>query len=189
MTKVAGFVLTGGQSTRMGQDKALLPVGTQTLCEHLGDVVAQLAEQVLLIGHPERYAHLKYRCIADIRPGLGPLSGLETALSLEIAEWNIITSCDAWNLNADWLRTLLAQAQLSHALCTVAQDDSGKLQPLCGVYHHSGHAIVKNALSEGRLRAMDLLTELAAIPVRIPAALLNLNTPEQYEKLIHAGRI
>ena len=86
--RVAGFVLTGGLSSRMGQDKALLPMGSQTLCEHIADIVSTVASQVFLIGHPERYGHLKYKCIADLRPGLGPLSGLETALSLDVCEFH-----------------------------------------------------------------------------------------------------
>ncbi len=183
---VAAFVLTGGNSTRMGCDKALLPVGSQSLCERIADVLARVADQVLLIGHPERYVHLRYPCVADIRPGLGPLSGLETALSLRLAEYCVVSSCDTYNLNTDWVRTLLAAAQKSGALCTVAQDDQGALQPLCAVYRRDCQDLVTRAISDRRLRAMDLLEELNAQPVRVSGMVLNLNTPEQYQELVHA---
>lgn len=180
MMQAAGFVLTGGRSTRMGRDKALLPAGAQTLCEHIGDIVSQVASPVFLVGHPERYAHLKYPCLPDLHPDLGPLSGLETALCASAAEWNVIVSCDIFNLQAEWLRALLEGAQL---LCAVAQDSSGNLQPLCGVYHRECRAIVSKALSEGRLRAMDLLKELNAVPVQLPEIILNVNTPEEYGRI------
>jgi molybdopterin-guanine dinucleotide biosynthesis protein A len=177
--KAAGFVLTGGQSSRMGRDKALLPAGGQTLCEHIGDVVSQVASPVFLVGHPERYAHLKYPCLEDLHPGLGPLCGLETALTASAADWNVIVSCDIVNIQADWLRALLAKARP----CAVAQDPAGNIQPLCGVYHRECRAIVSKALSEGRLRAMDLLKELNAAAVPVSEMILNVNTPEQYGRI------
>jgi len=175
----AGFVLTGGKSRRMGRDKALLPAGGQTLCEHIGDVVSQAASPVFLVGHPERYGHLKYGCLEDLHPDLGPLSGLETALSASEGEWNVVVSCDIVNIRAEWLRALLAKA----ALCAVAQDAAGNVQPLCGVYHRECRAIVSKALAEGRLRAMDLLRELNAVPVLVPEVVLNVNTPEEYGRI------
>jgi molybdopterin-guanine dinucleotide biosynthesis protein A len=186
--KVAGFVLTGGQSVRMGRDKALLPVGSHTLCEHVAGIVSSVAGNVLLIGHPERYSHLRYRCIADLRPGLGPLSGLETALNLRLAEFNLIASCDAANINTRWLEALLDAAGRHDALCTVIEDGNGKLQPLCGVYRSSCGPLVSKSLSEGRLRAMELIKELGAQPVKVKEIVLNLNTPAEYDELLNAHR-
>ena len=187
--KVAAFVLTGGSSSRMGQDKALLQVGSGTMCERIGDVLRQLAEQVTLVGHPERYGHLKFPCVADLRPGFGPLSGIETALSLEMADLNLVTSCDALNISADWLRALLETADRSGALCVVAQDRTGNLEPLCAAYRRECVTIVSRAITEKRLRALDLLKELDAVALPISGMLANLNTRTEYDELINAGRI
>lgn len=178
-TVASGFVLTGGRSSRMGRDKALLPVGGQTLCEQVGDVVSSVAEQVLLVGHPERYSHLKYECLPDLRPELGPLSGLETALCLEIAEFHVVTSCDVINLKQEWLRALLWEAARGPR-CVVVEDAAGKVQPLCGVYRSECRETVTRSVSEGRLRMMDLLKELGARTVKIDEVVSNLNTPEEY---------
>jgi molybdopterin-guanine dinucleotide biosynthesis protein A len=184
---VAGFVLTGGGSRRMGRDKALLPCAGQILCEHIADVVGMAAPAVFLIGHPERYSHLKYPCVADIHPDLGPLSGLETALNLELAELHLVVSCDVWNIQEKWLRMLLAEAQ-GGARCVVAEDEQGKVQPLCGVYRSECRAIVAGALRAGRLRMMDLLAELGAQRVKLDGAVMNVNTPEEYSESANAGR-
>jgi molybdopterin-guanine dinucleotide biosynthesis protein A len=186
---VAGFVLTGGNSTRMGRDKALLRVGSETMCERIGDVLSDVAEQVTLVGHPERYGQLKFPCVADLRPGFGPLSGIETALSLQMADLNLVTGCDALNISADWLRALLETAERSGALCVVAQDKTGNLEPLCAVYRRECGTIVSRAITEKRLRALDLLEELGAVPVPISGMLANLNTPTEYDELINARRI
>jgi molybdopterin-guanine dinucleotide biosynthesis protein A len=87
-----------------------------------------------------------------------------------------MVSCDAYNMNAEWLRLLLSEAENSGALCTVAQDSAGKLQPLCGVYHKNCLPVVSKALDDGRLRAMDLLRELDARAVKVNGMVLNLNT-------------
>lgn len=185
--KVAGFVLTGGRSTRMGRDKALLPLGGRTLCEQVGDALQTVAEEVFLIGHPERYQNLKYKCLPDLHPDLGPLSGLETALTLNLAEFNLVLSCDTFIPNPQWLQSLLDAAERG-PLCAVAQDISGQLQPLCAVYRSGCRKVVSIALQQRRLRMLDLLQELQAHPVPVSGLLANLNTPEQYNEIVNAGR-
>jgi molybdopterin-guanine dinucleotide biosynthesis protein A len=167
----------------MGRDKALLPLGQQTLCEHLGGILGTVAEQVMLVGHPERYAHLKYRCLADVHPDCGPMSGLETALSLDLADTCMVVSCDLYPLRTEWLRALLWEAEQG-ARCVVIQDTDGKIQPLCGVYGRECGPVVKRAMAEGRLRMMDLLDELNAARVKIDGVVKNVNTPTEYEEII-----
>ncbi len=163
-------------------------MGSQTLCEHIGDLVSQVAGKVLLVGHPERYAHLKYPCLADLHPDQGPLSGLETALSLEIAQFCVVTSCDVGNLRVEWLRALLWEAEASAASCVVARDAEGTVQPLCAVYRRDCLPMVSNSLARGNLRMLDLLECLNAKPVRLAEVVFNLNTPEQYGEIVNAHR-
>ena len=94
MDRMAGFVLVGGNSTRMGRDKAQLPLHGRTLVEHIAGAVAEAAGSVTLIGAPERYPDLGIRMLPDSRPGAGPLGGICTALASTDAEWNLIVACD-----------------------------------------------------------------------------------------------
>jgi molybdenum cofactor guanylyltransferase len=66
-----GVVLAGGRSRRMGRDKALLRYGASTLLQHQADTLARLCRRVVISGD-----YAGYDCVRDIRPGLGPLSGM-----------------------------------------------------------------------------------------------------------------
>ena len=86
-------VLAGGQSRRMGRDKALLQLGDQTLIERVLAAAHPLGYPRLIIGDPAAYAHLGLPVHPDRHPGLGPLGGLYTALSTTDAPV-LLLACD-----------------------------------------------------------------------------------------------
>src|SRR5437588_11783860 len=92
--RVSGFVLSGGRSSRMGRDKALLPYRSRTLVQHVADEVQRVTGNVSLIGDAARYAHFGYPVYPDCVPECGPLGGIYTALNRSEADWSIIVSCD-----------------------------------------------------------------------------------------------
>ena len=76
-------VLAGGQSRRMGRDKALLPLGDQTLIERVIAATRPLGYPCFIVGDPATYTHLGLPVHPDRHPGLGPLGGLHTALGAD----------------------------------------------------------------------------------------------------------
>lgn len=178
----AGFVLTGGQSRRMGRDKALLPAGGITLVERIASRVAEAAGCVTLVGEPERYHSLGLPVVADLMEHCGPLGGVYTALKLDMAEWNLIAACDMPDLTIKLLTELLNAAKAADATCLVAQTDAG-LHPLCAVYHRRALPAVEAALARKSFRMHDLLSAVAAVPwpVDNPILLRNVNTPAEWE--------
>jgi molybdopterin-guanine dinucleotide biosynthesis protein A len=177
--QAAGFVLVGGESSRMGQNKARLRIGSELLVEKVAASVAEASDRVALVGKPECYADLGYECLADLRPGLGPMAGLETALASGRAELNLIVACDMPGLRTEWLKELLATAQRTGARCVVARDAGGTRHPLCAIYRSGCLPLVREALDAGRLRLLDLARTLNASEVQVDAVIGNLNTPEQ----------
>jgi molybdopterin-guanine dinucleotide biosynthesis protein A len=188
--RAAGFVLVGGHSSRMGRDKARLQIGSRLLVEDIGAKVAEAAGRVALVGPPERYADLPFDCLPDLRPHLGPLAGLETALASGRGELNLITGCDMPDLEAGWLKWLLLTAWRTNSWCVVTKDAAGKIHPLCAVYRSECLPAVRSALDAGRLRLVDFIRELRAVEMPTTAVIGNLNTPAQLatygERPIHA---
>lgn len=179
--RAAGYVLVGGQSSRMGRDKARLPLNSHFLVEDVAEKVAKVAGNVALVGNPALYSDLPFECIRDLHPGLGPLAGIEAALAQNKAAWNLIVACDMPGLATQWLEELLMMARQSSKLCFVIQDGSSRIQPLCAVYRQDCLPLVAQALSAGRLSLLDLLAVLDAGRVRIASPLHNVNTPEEWQ--------
>jgi molybdenum cofactor guanylyltransferase len=176
----AGFVLVGGQSRRLGQDKALLPWHDGVLVESVARAVCSTAGSVVLIGAPDRYRHLPFLTVEDRRKGCGPLAGIETALALQIAEYNLICACDMPHLSLQMLQGLLQYAQTCKAGCTLVVDGAGRSHPLCAVYHQSCLAAVTNALNQDQLRLHDLTRGLRSKTFSVLDSLANVNTPEEW---------
>jgi len=175
----AGYVLAGGRSSRMGQDKALLPFRGQTLVHAVARAVEQSAGSAVLVG---RAAFGPYRAIPDLYPGEGPLAGILTALADTAASWNLIVACDMPELTAPFLLGLLEAAEASAADALVPAGPSGRLEPLCAVYHGRARAPLEAAFRAGVRKITAALEGVRA--VRFPVAeilpLQNVNTPEDW---------
>ncbi|MGA8028070.1 MAG: molybdenum cofactor guanylyltransferase [Bryobacteraceae bacterium] len=178
--QAAGFVLVGGRSTRMGRDKALLRCNSSSLLEEVASKVAAAAGSVALIGEPERYAWLGWDCLPDLRPGLGPLAGIEAALESRRGEVNLIVACDMPGLETPWLLRLLAKTEETNAPCVVARDADRQFHPLLGVYKTVCLPAVRNALDHKRLKVSDLVRGLQAVTLDIGQTIRNVNTPEDW---------
>jgi molybdopterin-guanine dinucleotide biosynthesis protein A len=178
----AGFVLVGGNSARMGRDKALLPFGGATLAEHVATQVEAAAGSVTLVGDPERYRAMRYPLIADVHPGCGPLGGIEAALAASNARWNLVVACDMPGLTAQFLRSLLERAESCGGQCLAPVSPAGRVEPLCAVWNRGCLAAIGGALC-GKVRKMtEALLAVRAVywPVPEAAWFENLNTPEDW---------
>ncbi len=167
---VAGFVLAGGKSSRMGRDKALLPLDGGTLGEHVASVVRAGAGNVTVIGQD----------IRDLVPDQGPLGGLWTALAQKKADWVLIVAVDMPNLTVEFVRGLAEAARQSEADAVVC-DAGGRLHPLCAAYHCRLLPLAEAAVRRKSLKMHDFLSTIRVErwPVSDPALLANLNTPEE----------
>lgn len=174
-------MLTGGRSTRMGRDKALLPFRGRTLVEWVSEQVREAAGAVSLVGAPERYAHLEIPCLAERYAGCGPLSGIEAALRQGAAEWSLVVACDMPGVAAPFLAELLAGAGAG-VDAVVAVDEAGRVEPLCAVYGAAALPAVERALEGGSYAVQDVLRSLRLKRVVTPAARLvrNVNTDEEW---------
>src|ERR1700688_1230163 len=101
--QVAGFVLAGGKSSRMGQNKALLRIGGERLGARPARLLESVAGPTTVIANPEVYLPLGLRAVGDDWPSAGPLGGIATALGASKVPWSLIVAWDLPSLTKGWL--------------------------------------------------------------------------------------
>jgi molybdopterin-guanine dinucleotide biosynthesis protein A len=181
---VAGALLVGGASSRMGRDKAALPIGGEAAATRLARRLASLCEEVLLVGGAPP-AEAPGRRVPDPEGPRCALRGLVGALRAARAERVLVVATDLPLVPEALLLGLCAWPM---ADAVVARDAQGP-QPLCGVYRRAPVcARAERRLAEGRRLALrDLLAEieLTLLPADVQqaldpdgGALCNVNTPE-----------
>ena len=179
----AGYVLAGGNSSRMGQNKALLQFRGQPLARRAALAVEQSAGRATLVGNPDTYAGLGFRVIPDLYPGEGPLGGIVTALRDSDRNWNLVAACDMPNLSPEFLRSLLRAAREAGCDALIPECPPGEPQPLCAVYHSRALPHLQAAFDR-RVRKVTAALEglrRASFPTEEVAYFQNLNTPEDWE--------
>ena len=201
---IAGFILAGGESSRMGVDKGLLEIAGEPMIVRAARLVESVVgAPAVVVGTPEKYRELGLRAIADDWPGCGPLGGIATALRASEADWNLVVACDLPYLTREWLEFLLQRARDSAEEAVVpmnltAENKRGA-EPLCAVYHKGCEPALRRALEHGVRKVTDGLAELRVEVIEPKEwkgfdsdGLLfkNVNTPTDYEeaKRRFAGR-
>ncbi len=187
---IALAVLAGGQSRRMGRDKAALEWQGQTLLERVVQTARQVVPRVLVAGRPQpsSWTLPDVSFLPDARSGEGPLRGLEAALAFADGDAVLCLACDMPLLSADALRWLLAQASLAppdaHGL---AVRNSGQWEPLFSVYFAPCLPLVRERLAAEQ-RSLHRLIETGDFiasdaPPWVCAQLININTPADLDAL------
>jgi len=185
---VAAFILTGGASSRMGNDKALLEIAGLPMLVRTAHLLEPLVASVAVIGPPEQYSRFGLPVFPDDVLGLGPLGGIVTALRRTSAPWNLVVACDLPYLTSAWLEYLLTRARSSAADAVLPESARG-LEPLCAVYHRRCAEPIAAALARGIYKVTDGLAACTVEKVT-PAQwkpfdsdgclFKNMNAPEDY---------
>lgn len=101
------FLLAGGQSSRMGQDKARVEVAGLPLILRVVAQCGYSPDEVTVVAAPCRsYADLGLRTIEDALAHEGPFSGLRTALGDASTGPLLVVGCDQWGLRPEMVRRL-----------------------------------------------------------------------------------
>ena len=114
-------IQAGGQSTRMGQDKALMPFLGRPLISQVTDNLSTLADEILVTSNqPDAYRFLGLRVVPDLRASRGALGGLYTALASAKYPFVAVVACDM---------PFASKALFDHAYRLIVQEDADVVIP------------------------------------------------------------
>ena len=188
-----GFVLTGGRSHRMGQEKALLAFAGRPLAVWMAQLAQRLCREVTLVGDATKYSGLGYPVIEDAFPGRGPLGGIHAALECSEMACNLILGCDMPYLTSEFLEFLVHTAAADDSDAVVPEAKISGYEPLCAVYRRSCLPAFELALRGGDSKVIRALERVRVRRVTCaewqpydPDGNLfrNLNRPEDYQRAI-----
>ena len=185
-------VLAGGKSTRMGRNKALLPVNGRPLIAHIIERLRALADEVLVIARvPEVYAFLGVPVVQDRYDEVGPLAGLHAAFTAAHGDLAIVVACDMPLVRRDTFAYLLS---LAEGVDVVMPRIHGREEPLHAVYRPATCLpAVEKAIQQGHKRLISFLPDVRVRYVeeemlrRVDPELrsfVNVNTPEEWERWV-----
>jgi molybdopterin-guanine dinucleotide biosynthesis protein A len=185
-------IQAGGESRRMGSDKALLPFLGQPLIQRLLNRLAGIADEVLVTSNqPENYRFLGLTPIPDLLPGFGALGGLYTALSTAGYPYVAVVACDMPFASPELFAIELALLRETGADAVIPRSEAGT-EPFHAVYRcNTCLPYVRAALDAGN-RRMDAWFPEANIHYLSPPeilpydpsqlAFLNINTIKELRK-------
>jgi molybdopterin-guanine dinucleotide biosynthesis protein A len=155
-----GIVLAGGQSRRLGLDKAGLVFGGRPLLEIVVERLAGVCQDVVVacgrIDQEGRPA-LPVRQVSDSIPGRGPLAGLQAGLSAVRSEFALVMACDMPFLSPGLLTYMAGLPRRFEALSPLVD---GRWHPLHAIYARSCLPAIEQLLAEGRNSVEELLSRL-----------------------------
>ena len=151
---VSAVILAGGESRRMGQDKAWVEAGGQSLLARAFSTIRDSGiEEISISGRPGTdYSELHCPVLLDREPGCGPVAGIERALEETSAPLLLVLAVDLPNMTTTLLRRLAAHCD---ALTGAVPKLKGQLEPLAAIYPRRCRFIALDCLLKRRLAARD----------------------------------
>lgn len=171
---VTGYVLAGGKSSRFGSDKARAILRGVPLLVRVADTLRLSCDEIFAVADSvDKYADLGLPTIADFQPGKGPLAGLETGLSHQLARrghgWIALASCDMAGLKRSWLDEILVAISKADAQAALAIAFRGDFwQPFPAAFHTRLLPAVKAVIGSGHASFQQLLSHAQSQTLAVP---------------------
>ena len=166
--EVTGVILAGGKSSRMGQDKGLMPYKEKPLVSYGLDVLKQFSSRQLIIANQPGYEGFGVEVIQDIEPELGPIGGIVTALENITTEKCCVLACDMPFVSAGLFQYLLQHAAKAPIVVPMFKE---RLQPLAGLYDVAAKSYFEHCLQQGQLKLTAAIESIDFLTVDIHPAL------------------
>ena len=191
MPTFSAALLAGGQSTRMGRDKALLPIpgSGRLLWQHQLAVLCELKpETIFWSGHPRSGMPAEVRVLPDEIENAGPLGGISACLNELESDLLVVLAVDLACMDASYLGKLVQHCTPTRGAVPQKGDD---FEPLAAVYPALLLTLADDRLQQGRYTMQDFVREalrrelVETVPVgdEDAAKFTNVNSPGDLESL------
>ena len=185
-------IQAGGQSSRMGEDKALKTFLGRPLIQRVADRLTPIADEIIVTtNRPDDYAFLNLRLFSDLKPERGALGGLYTAIASATQPIVAVVACDMPFASSRLIEAMSKLLVEEEADVVIAKSEEG-YEPLHAVYRREAclPAIEKSIdadqwkviawFPQVKVRVLTMEEIKSADPEGL--AFWNVNTPEEFAK-------
>ena len=185
-------IQAGGASSRMGEDKALKTFLGRPLIQRVAERLTPIADEIIVTtNHPDAYAFLNPRLIADLKPGRGALGGLYTAIASATHAIVAVVACDmpfASPILIEAMSRLLVEEETD---VVIAKSEEG-YEPFHAVYRRETClSAIESAIAADQWKVIAWFPQVKVRVLTLEEiksadteglAFWNVNTPEEFAK-------
>ena len=189
-------ILAGGQSRRMGRDKAFLSLRGRRLIDIVLDRMAGVCDELLVVAQDVQagaYLDLPAGLVEDEYRGIGVLGGLHAGLKAAMHEVCLVVGCDMPFLNTTLLQAFI---EWSVGYDVVLMRDGHLVEPLHAVYRRTCLPAIEASIERGERRVVSFFpsvrvryVDVAVVKAIDPTlrSFWNVNTPQDWERVRKAA--
>ena len=182
-----GLVLAGGKSERLGYDKSKINWHGNEQRYYMADMLAPLCKTVFISCKAEQQSEINpaYNTLPDTFTGLGPYGAILSALREHPHTAWLVIACDLPLINAEALQYLIHDRDVSKTATTFQSPHDNLPEPLITIWEPKAYPVLLSFLSQGNScpRKVLLNNDIKMIQAVHPETLVNVNTPEDSEKV------
>jgi molybdenum cofactor guanylyltransferase len=186
---ITGIVLSGGRSSRMGENKSLLLFRGKPLIQYAIEAISPLCGKIVISSNDPVYDFTGCETWGDDLPVQAPIIGLFSCMKRSETCWNILISCDMPLVHPGLFTYLSEQTAGYEVVVPVHQE--GCVEPLCGLYHQSLLKKLEEAITLQQFGLRKFIDSVGCRRVEIDARqgfyhenmFSNINTREDFDNL------
>ena len=187
---MTGVILAGGESRRMGRNKAFIEVQGERIIDRTVSLFKELFDEVLIVTNsPLEYLDLNVKMVTDLIPGKGSLGGIYTGLFFSSSPKAFFVSCDMPFLDKKVISCFLNLAETADI---VVHRSGQHWEPLHALYSRNFIKPIERLMKQGDLKIIKAYKWMKVREIRRKEleridpdlhSLINVNTPEDLKKL------
>ncbi len=179
--EITAIILSGGKSSRMGTDKALLKINDNDLLSRAIEVCQPVCSRIIISSNNPKHRKSGIHVVPDEIQNCGPMGGVYACLKQSSTDWGFVLSVDAVFVEPKFIEFLITEIDAFDAVVPV---HSKGIEPLIAFYHRNCLPEMEGMLKKGDFKMRNLFSKINVKYIdvqnwveKFPRLLFNLNKP------------
>jgi molybdopterin-guanine dinucleotide biosynthesis protein A len=181
-----GVILSGGKSTRMGENKAFIEIEGIPIIHRIHTLFEKLFKEIIIVTDQKgRFSNINAKIYSDLFPNKGVLGGIYTGLFFSTFQYAFCVACDMPFLKESIIKFLMKKIKGYEVVVPKTKDG---LQPLHAIYSKNCLEPIKKIIEQDKYKVIDLYPMVKVKIVKedefsyldpMNESFINVNTPEE----------